>query len=67
MRLHGVSAKNLVDHLMERYGKIWASDLEACRQALVEPIDVDQPINVYFQRVEEAIQFAQDGNTPFIL
>ena len=29
MRFHGVSAKNLMDHLMERYGKIWASDLEA--------------------------------------
>ena len=30
MGFHGVSAKNLVDHLMERYETIWASDLEAC-------------------------------------
>ena len=34
MGFPNVSAKNLMDHLMNRYGKIWASDLEACRQAL---------------------------------
>ena len=27
MGFHGVSDKNLTDHLMERYGGIWASDL----------------------------------------
>ena len=47
MGFHGVSAKNLVDHLMERYGKMWASDLKAFRQALVEPIEVNRTINVY--------------------
>ena len=46
MGFHGFSAKNLVDHLIERYGKFWASDLEACIQALVEPIEVDHPIDV---------------------
>ena len=65
MDFYGVSAKNLVDHLMERNGKIWASDLEAYRQALVEPIEVDRPIDVYFQRVEDVIQFEQDENTLF--
>ena len=34
MGFHGVSAKNLVDHLMKRHDKIRASDLEVCRQAL---------------------------------
>ena len=38
MGFHNVSTKNLVDHLMERYSKICASELEACRQALAEPI-----------------------------
>ena len=46
MEFHGVSAKNLMDHLMKNYGNICASDLEACRQALVEPIKVDRPIDV---------------------
>ena len=44
---HGISAKNLVDHLMERYGKIWASDLEAYIQDIAEPIEVDRLIYVY--------------------
>ena len=44
-------------HLMERYRKIRASDLESYRQALVAPIEVDLPTNVYFQPVEETIKF----------
>ena len=65
MGFHGVSAKNLVDHLMESFGKIRASDLEACRQAVADPIEVDLPIGVYFQWVEDAIQFSKDGKTSF--
>ena len=65
MGFHIVSAKNLVGHLMKRYGKIGASDLEDCRQVLEEPIEVDCPIDVYFQWVEDAIHFAQDGKMPF--
>ena len=64
MGFHGVSAKILVDHFMERYGKICVSDLEAYRQALAEPIELDRLINLYFQRLEDGIQFSQDGNTP---
>ena len=51
MGFHGVSAKNLVVHLMERYVKICVSDLEECRQDLEETIQVDRPIGVYFQWV----------------
>ena len=47
-----------MDHLIERYGKIQASYLEACIQALAEPIKVYRPINVYLQQVEDAIKFA---------
>ena len=40
---------------MEKYGKFCASELEACRQSLVDPIEVDCPVDVYFRRVEDAI------------
>ena len=63
MGFHGVSIKSLMDHLMEGYGKIRASDLEACRQALAELIEVYRPINVYFQLLEYEIKFTQDGKT----
>ena len=65
MVFHAVTAKDLMDHLMERYGNIWVSNLEGCRQALKEPIEFDCPIDVYFRRVEEAIQLAQYGKMPF--
>ena len=65
MRFLGVSDKNFMDHMMERYGKIWASDLEAFRQVLGAHREVDRLIGVYLQRVEDAIQFAQDRKTPF--
>ena len=65
MGFHGVSAKSLMDHRMDRYGKIRASDLEACWQALAEPIEVDRMIDVYFQQVEDEIQLSQDEKAPF--
>ena len=43
MGFNGVSDKNFMDHLVFRYGNIRASDLEACRQDLVEPIELDFP------------------------
>ena len=49
---------------MDRYGKILASDLEACRQAMAYLIKVDRPIDVYLQQVEDAIRLTQDGKTP---
>ena len=64
MGFKGVSAKSLVYHLMERYGKILTSDIETCRQALAEPIEVDRPINLYFQQVENSIQFVHYSKTP---
>ena len=32
---------------------------------MAKPIEVDRPINVYFQLLEDVIQFAQDGKTSF--
>ena len=65
MGFHIISAKKLVGHLMERYKEIRTSDLEACGQALAEPIEVDLTIDIYLQQVEDIIQFSQDGKTPF--
>ena len=64
MGLHGVSSKSLMYHLVERYGNICASDLEACRQALEDTIEADRPIDMKLQRVEDAIQFVQDKKPP---
>ena len=65
MGFHVVSSKSLMDHFIDRYRNIRVLDLKACRQALADPIEVDQPIDAYFQWVDDVIQFSQDRNTPF--
>ena len=67
MGFHGVSAKSLMYHLMDNYRNISASDLEECKQALEEPIEVDQPIDIYFQQVKDTKQFDQYRKTQFTL
>ena len=61
----GVTTRDLLDHLLERYGNITAADLQANKDAMDEPIDVTLPIDAYFKRVEDCIQLATDANTPF--
>ena len=51
MGLQSDMEKDLMGYCMKRYGKILASNIEACIQALVEPIEVDHPIDVYFHPV----------------
>ena len=61
----GVTTRDLLDHLLERYGNITAADLQANKDAMDEPIDVTIPIDAYFKRIEDCIQLAGDANTPF--
>lgn len=60
-----LTAKNILDWLLQRYGKISAADLQDNKTRFNEPIDTSQPVSVYFKKMDEAVQFASDGNTPF--
>jgi hypothetical protein len=61
----GVTARDLIDHLLDRYGKITPADIVACKQRINEPIDASQPIDVYFQKIDDCIQYADDGQVAF--
>ena len=61
----GVTTRDLLDHLLERYGNITAADLQANKDLMDEPIDVTIPIDAYFKRIEDCIHLAGDANTPF--
>ena len=52
----GISTRDLLDHLLDRYGKITAADIEACKQRMNEPLDATQPIDVYFQKIDDCVQ-----------
>jgi hypothetical protein len=61
----GVTAQDLTDHLLDQYGKITPADIAACKQKINEPIDVSQPIDVYFQKIDDCIQYVDDGQVAF--
>jgi hypothetical protein len=58
----GVTPKDL---LLERYGKISASDIANCRTRMEAPMDTTRPIDIYFQTIDDCVQFATDGQVPF--
>jgi hypothetical protein len=64
-RYMGVTPSDLLDHLLERYGRITASDIANCRTKMEEPMDVIQPIDIYFQTINDCVQFVTDGQVPF--
>eukprot|EP00957_Ditylum_brightwellii_P035872 2718640-Ditylum_brightwellii.AAC.1 len=54
----------MLDHLLGRYGKITPADIVANNNKCM---DVSQPINVHFVCIDDCIQLAADGKTPFSL
>ena len=61
----GISARDLFNHLLDRYGKIMPADIETCKKRMNDPIDSTQPIDIYFQKVDDCVQYAADGQVTF--
>jgi hypothetical protein len=61
----GVAPRDLIDHLLERYGRITTSDITNCITRIEAQMDPTQPIDVYFQTIDDCVQFATDGQVPF--
>jgi hypothetical protein len=62
----GVTTRDQLDHLLDRYGKITPADIEDCKRRMNEPINSTQPIDVSLQRVDECIQYGVDGQVAFL-
>jgi uncharacterized protein (DUF433 family) len=63
----GVTTRDLLDHLLDRYGKITPADIVACKKEMTAPIDSTQPIDLDFKRIDDCIQYADDGQVPFTI
>ena len=61
----GINNRDLIDHLLDRYGKITPADIEACKFQMNEPIKSSQPIDLFFQRINDCVQYASDGQVAF--
>ena len=61
----GITTRDLLDHLFDRYGKITPADIEECKRKMHEPMDTTQPIDIFFQKIDECVQYAADGQVAF--
>jgi hypothetical protein len=61
----GVTTRDIIDHLLDRYGKITPADIESCKRRMIEPIDSSQPIDLFFQRIDDCVQYADNGQVAF--
>ena len=55
----------LLTHLYKTYGRISDVDLRKNQELLSDPFDANLPIESFFRRVEECVDFASAGQTPF--
>ena len=59
----GVMTQDLLEHLMDRYSTITAANIKANEARINEALDNSRPIGVFFQRINDVIQYADDGKT----
>ena len=60
-----VSTLDLLTHLYTAYAKITDGNLEDKKETMGAAYDVNLPIKTLFKRIEDDVQFAAAGNTPF--
>eukprot|EP00957_Ditylum_brightwellii_P095592 7281906-Ditylum_brightwellii.AAC.1 len=51
----GVTVRDVLNHLMDWYGQSKPADLVANRKEYNKPIDISQPIDAYFARIDDCI------------
>eukprot|EP00957_Ditylum_brightwellii_P100456 7657688-Ditylum_brightwellii.AAC.1 len=59
----GVSARDMLDHLLDRYGKITPSDIINNDENMKQPMNISQPISMYFNCINDCITYATDADT----
>jgi hypothetical protein len=57
----------ILAHLYTNYAKITPADLGNNDRVMKQPCDVNQPIKVLHEQIEDAVEFAAAGQTPYSL
>ena len=60
-----VSVFDMIQHLFLTYGNITPMELENNNQRIRNEYDVTQPFEVFISQIEDSIEFAMAGGTPF--
>ena len=61
----GVTSRDELDHLMDWYSNITASDIKSNEARINEALDNLRPINVFFQCIDDAMQYADNRKNLF--
>ena len=61
--LPGVKTREIIEHLLTRYGKITPKDLKETKERMGVTINTSQPISFYFTIIYDSIQFANNRKT----
>eukprot|EP00957_Ditylum_brightwellii_P008112 615223-Ditylum_brightwellii.AAC.1 len=61
----GATSKDVLDHLMDRYMQIKPADLVENGVNYNKTMDISQQDNAYFAQIDDCIQYASDGKTPY--
>jgi hypothetical protein len=60
-----VSTRQILDHLYSQYARISAADLQENDVAFKTAYDPNLPIETLFDQIENAVNYAAAGNTPY--
>jgi hypothetical protein len=59
------STRDFLDHLYATYANISASDLLSNNEQMKANYDANQPIELFFDQIEDSVNFAAAGNCPY--
>jgi hypothetical protein len=59
-----ISARDMLDHLFEKYGNITAVDLEINFEHMCQPWDPQQPGESLFKQIQDCADYSEAGGVP---
>jgi len=60
-----ITTKELLEHLYTSYAQITSNDLRENEARMNQPYDPNQPIEILFDQIDDAVDFAAAGNVPY--
>eukprot|EP00957_Ditylum_brightwellii_P168137 12799578-Ditylum_brightwellii.AAC.1 len=61
----GVGARDMMDHVMDQYGKITLADIVNNNTQFQEEITMDQQTDAYFSAIDNSLQYALGVKAPY--
>ena len=63
----GITYLQMIAHLYHNYGIVTALNIIENEKRMDKPYDPSEAIELYFDQIEEAVEFAEAGHSPFTI